>query len=85
MELEHCIVAGLGFVAGMLVVLLVWMRSPDFADAERYRWLKATTNFVTNGSGERIDMRGMPGVWDEGIDRQRAQWKNETNKRGRNR
>lgn len=72
MELEHYICLALGAIGGMLAVMFAWMRSPDFEDAERYRWLKATTNFVTNSSGERIDVRGQAGIWDAAIDRQRA-------------
>lgn len=37
-------------------------------DADRYRWLRKTTNFVTNSSGERIDVRNMPEEWDAAID-----------------
>jgi hypothetical protein len=37
-------------------------------DAERYRWLRATTNTVTNSKGERIDVRNMPAEWDAAID-----------------
>lgn len=38
------------------------------ADAERYRWLRATTNTATNSKGERIDVRNMPDRWDAAID-----------------
>lgn len=37
------------------------------ADAERYRWLRATTNWVTS-NGERVDVRNNPGLWDTAID-----------------
>lgn len=37
-------------------------------DAARYRWLRATTNTVTNGDGERIDIRNQPELWDKAID-----------------
>ncbi|WP_162989504.1 hypothetical protein [Comamonas sp. lk] len=73
MELEHWIVGILGFLFGGLSVAFLWMRSPDFADAERYRWLKATTKTCTNDAGERIDVRNMPEAWDAAIDKQRAQ------------
>ena len=36
-------------------------------DAMRYRWLRATTNYVTS-NGERIDVRNMPEKWDAAID-----------------
>lgn len=36
-------------------------------DAERYRWLRKTTNFVTS-KGERIDVRNSPDLWDSSID-----------------
>lgn len=36
-------------------------------DAARYRWLRATTNYVTS-NGERIDVRNMPEKWDAAID-----------------
>ena len=36
-------------------------------DAARYRWLRATTNYVTS-NGERIDVRNMPEKWDVAID-----------------
>ncbi len=36
-------------------------------DAARYRWLRATTNYVTS-NGERIDVRNMPEKWDSAID-----------------
>ena len=35
-------------------------------DAARYRWLRATTNYVTS-NGERIDVRNMPEKWDPAI------------------
>lgn len=38
------------------------------ADAKRYRWLRSTTNFVTSSSGERLDIRDQPDVWDSAID-----------------
>lgn len=41
------------------------------ADAERYRWLRATTNTATNSKGERIDVRNMPDRWDAAIDKAR--------------
>lgn len=37
-------------------------------DAERYRWLRSTTNAFTNSKGERIDVKLNPEVWDEAID-----------------
>ena len=37
-------------------------------DAARYRWLRATTNTVTNSDGKRIDVRNQPEVWDKAID-----------------
>ena len=37
------------------------------ADAERYRWLRRTTNAVTS-KGERIDVRNNPELWDSAID-----------------
>ena len=37
------------------------------ADAERYRWLRRTTNAVTS-KGERIDVRNNPDLWDAAID-----------------
>ena len=37
------------------------------ADAERYRWLRKTTNFVTS-NGERVDVRNNPELWDKSID-----------------
>ena len=36
-------------------------------DAARYRWLRATTNYVTS-NGKRIDVRNMPEKWDAAID-----------------
>ncbi len=36
-------------------------------DAERYRWLRKTTNWVSS-KGERIDVRNQPELWDESID-----------------
>jgi multidrug resistance efflux pump len=41
-------------------------------DAERYRWLRSTTNFATNSKGERIDVRNIPEKWDEAIDAARS-------------
>ena len=41
--------------------------SDDAKDAARYRWLRATTNYVTS-NGERIDVRNMPEKWDAAID-----------------
>lgn len=38
------------------------------ADAERYRHLRATTNWVSNGKGQRIDVRNSPELWDAAID-----------------
>ncbi|WP_280189027.1 hypothetical protein [Delftia sp. PS-11] len=72
MDLNYLIAMGLGALGGGLAVFVLWMRSPDGVDAERYRWLKATTNHVTS-NGERIDVRGKAGAWDEIIDKQRAQ------------
>lgn len=40
-------------------------------DAARYRWLRATTNYVTS-NGERIDVRNTPEKWDAAIDAARA-------------
>ena len=37
------------------------------ADAERYRWLRRTTNAVTS-KGDRIDVRNNPELWDSAID-----------------
>ena len=42
--------------------------SLDAQDAARYRWLRSTTNFVTNSTGGRIDVRNFPLAWDEAID-----------------
>lgn len=36
-------------------------------DAARYRWLRATTNYVTS-NGKRIDVRNTPEKWDAAID-----------------
>jgi hypothetical protein len=36
-------------------------------DAERYRWLRKTTNWVTS-KGERVDVRNNPELWDSSID-----------------
>ena len=36
-------------------------------DAERYRWLRSTTNYVTS-NGERVDVRDNPELWDRAID-----------------
>ena len=36
-------------------------------DAERYRWLRATTNWASS-NGERIDVRNNPELWDSAID-----------------
>lgn len=72
MDLNYLFALGLGVLGGGLAVLVLWMRSPDGMDAERYRWLKATTNHVTSG-GERIDIRGRADEWDAIIDKQRAQ------------
>lgn len=71
MDISHWIAMGLGFLAGISAVLIAWMLSPDGMDAERYRWLKATTNHVTS-NGERIDIRGRADEWDAIIDKQRA-------------
>jgi hypothetical protein len=38
------------------------------ADAARYRWLRSTTNYVTNSKGERLDIRNQPEEWDAAID-----------------
>ena len=38
------------------------------ADAARYRWLRDTTNWASNSSGERIDVRNSPELWDSAID-----------------
>ena len=40
-------------------------------DAERYRWLRSTTNWV-GSKGERIDGRNQPELLDESIDAARA-------------
>ena len=54
MELEHYICMALGALFGGLAVLIFWMCSPDGADAERYRWLKATSApSVTNSDAAR--------------------------------
>ena len=37
------------------------------ADAERYRWLRSTTNYATS-KGERIDVKNNPELWDAAID-----------------
>lgn len=37
-------------------------------DAARYRWLRNTTNWASNSSGERIDVRNSPELWDSAID-----------------
>lgn len=37
-------------------------------DAARYRWLRSTTNWASNSSGERIDVRNSPELWDSAID-----------------
>ena len=37
-------------------------------DAARYRWLRDTTNWASNSSGERIDVRNSPELWDAAID-----------------
>lgn len=37
------------------------------ADAERYRWLRATTNWASS-NGERVDVRNKPELWDSAID-----------------
>jgi hypothetical protein len=39
----------------------------DASDAERYRWLRSTTNWVSS-KGERINVRDNPALWDESID-----------------
>jgi len=36
-------------------------------DAQRYRWLRSTTNWATS-KGERIDVRNKPDLWDAAID-----------------
>ena len=36
-------------------------------DAERYRWLRKTTNWVSS-KGQRINVRDFPKSWDEHID-----------------
>lgn len=36
-------------------------------DAERYRWLRATTNWASS-NGERIDVSNNPELWDSAID-----------------
>ena len=41
----------------------------DHADAERYRWLRRETNWFSNNSGERIEVRAEPHLWDDAIDR----------------
>jgi len=38
------------------------------ADAERYRHLRATTNWVSNSKGQRIDVRKSPELLDAAID-----------------
>ena len=37
-------------------------------DAARYRWLRSTTNWASNSSGERVDVRNSPELWDSAID-----------------
>ena len=44
-------------------------------DAARYRWLRASTNYVTS-NGERIDVRNTPEKWDAAIDAARKQGAN---------
>jgi glycerol uptake facilitator-like aquaporin len=73
MEIEYVISSLLGAIFGGCLVAFLWMLSPDFADAERYRWLKATTNTVTHSDGQRIDVRNDPELWDKAIDAARAQ------------
>ncbi|MEW5678884.1 hypothetical protein [Comamonas kerstersii] len=72
MQIENVICTLLGVIVGGGAVALLWMISPDFADAERYRWLKATTKTFTNDAGERINVRDCPEHWDKAIDRARA-------------
>jgi hypothetical protein len=36
-------------------------------DAERYRWLRSTTNWASS-KGERVDVRNNPELWDSAID-----------------
>ena len=40
----------------------------DAQDAARYRWLRSTTNWASNSSNERIDVRNSPELWDAAID-----------------
>ena len=40
----------------------------DAQDAARYRWLRSTTNWASNSSNERIDVRNCPELWDAAID-----------------
>lgn len=58
---------------GGATVRAVYLSAPstgtaDALDAARYRWLRSTTNFVSNKDGERIDVRSFPLAWDEAID-----------------
>lgn len=41
-------------------------------DAERYRWLRSTTNWASS-NGERVDVRDNPDRWDSAIDAAIAQ------------
>lgn len=54
---------------------LVDMLDAAIVDARRYRYLRATTNFVTS-NGERIDVKNNPELWDAVLDAEIA--KNET-------
>lgn len=40
----------------------------DAQDAARYRWIRSTTNWASNSSNERIDVRNCPELWDAAID-----------------
>ena len=46
----------------------IFTREQLEADAARYRWLRDTTNWASNSSGERIDVRNSPELWDAAID-----------------
>ena len=40
----------------------------DAQDAAWYRWIRSTTNWASNSSNERIDVRNCPELWDAAID-----------------
>lgn len=37
-------------------------------DAERYKYLRSTTNWASNSKGGRIDVANQPELWDQAID-----------------